>query len=734
MAKSSGKKWLWILGGIALFLGALALAAPFLVPWDKVTAQLSQQGSKALGRPLSIGSVEVSFFTGVHVKDIKLANAGAGFSAQPLFSNADAKLNVSLLSILTGKLVINSISFDKPQLLLETNAEGRSNLAGLGGQAQAGAQAQPEAAKGGGGSLPLVVASLQIKDGELLIRDAREKSETGVKGLQFKLYGLSLAAAGGSRLEIAFDYEAAEGKKIPLSLVSNFNLDLGGHSVTIKSLEAKAPAVLLTAQGTVQHFDAQPAVDAQAQLDLDLAKLPALLTPSQLKRLPGELKSSGTIQLALQAKGSTAQMMAMDGNVKLSFDKVNLAYGSYPGLGDLQGTLSVTKAGADLPALNFKLGGDPATLALKANWGSLDNLLGGAAKLKADVQLSLKAAKLNLDPVLAMGGSPDTPEETAAKAEQAKDSSIPDMRNTVPAGLDLRADVKVDSLEAQGVQTGKLDFTAQLKARKLKTSTDLALYNGQAWERVDADFNVPGPTWGGEMGMTKLDFAPFIRDLAKALPKNKVVASLNGKLTGSLGLKAELKGKGFKPALRARNMSVQGNFVLKDGLMKKLDIQEALANAIPHPQTQEILRSDIQFSNATGDFNQAGDRFTLQRFTLGSGDDWRGGDVLIQASGTSSPGQFDFKVIPRFNPRRVKLEGTIGDAFNDEAGWASYNYVAYYGPSYSEAKADFKAGLQNAAKSAVKKQVDRKVDEVKQKASDLLKDKAGNALKGLFGR
>jgi hypothetical protein len=504
--------------------------------------------------------------------------------------------------------------------------------------------------------------------------------------------------------------------------------------VEIKSLEAKAPALLLNAQGTVQHFDAQPAVDAGAQLDVDLAKLPALLTPSQLKKLPGELKSSGKIQLALQAKGSTAELTAMDGSVKLSFDKVDLAYGSFPGLADLQGTLSVSKAGAELPALSFKLGGDPATLALKANWGGLDNLLGGAAKLKADVQLSLKAGKLNLDPILAVAMAPATPQETAAKAEQMKDLSVPDLRASVPAGLNLRAEVKADSLEAQGVQTGKLDLTALLQARKLKTSVDLALYGGQFWERIDADFNAPGPSWGGETGLSKLDFAPFIRDLAKALPRNLVVASLNGKLTGALGFKAELKGKGFKPSLRSRNLSAQGNFYMKDGLLKKLDVQEALARAIPHPQTQEVLRSDIQFSNASADFSLAGERLTVPRFTLGSGDDWRGGDVLIQASGTSAPGQFDFKVVPRFNPRRVQLQGTVGDAFNDDAGWASYNYVAYYGPSYSEAKADFKAGLQNAAKSAVKKQVDRKVEEAKQKASDLLKEKAGNALKGLFGR
>jgi AsmA protein len=738
--KPKTKKLILIAGGVAALMGAAVLAAPFFIPWDKVKDQAVTEASKALSRELSVGAVEVGFFTGVRVRDIRLANAaGPGFSRQPLFSVADAKLNVSLLSLFTGKVVINSITFVKPQILVETDPQGLSNLAGLGGEAKAPAKkAAPKAEKADAKPLPLVVAALVIEDGDIVIRDKQAKTETAVKGLDLKLLGLSLAAAGGSRLELDLVAEV-EGKKIPLNLVSNFKLDLKGDSLDIRSLDATAPAVAVSAKALINGLSKAPSVDGGVMVELKLADLAKLLPPSQLKQLPGELKSGGTVRLNVQAKGGMADLKAMDLKAQLAFVGVDLAYGAYPGLSGLQGTLSVDKAGADLPALDFKLGGDPATLGLKARWGSLDNLLGGAAKLKADVELTLKAAKLNIDPVLAIALAEDTPADIARKAAEAKDLRVPDLRASVPAGLTFKSLIEVGALEARGLKTGALKQQVQLKGRVLQSSSDLGLYSGQFWERTRADFNTLGPVWTMQTGLTKLDFAPFIADAATLAPDNATLKELNGKLTGSLGFKADLKGKAFTRGLRFRNLSADGSFFMKDGVLKSLSVKQKLADVIPHPQTQALLRSDIAFANAVGEFSHGGGRTELKRFTLGTGDDWRGGDIMVQASGFMVSGaQVDFKVTPRFNPARVRLDGALGDAFNDKAGWPSYDHIAYYGPTSKEAKADFKAGLQKAAKQVVDKKVEAAKQQAQEAVQQKVQEKAGELLKqlpgGLFGR
>ena len=143
-----------------------------------------------------------------------------------------------------------------------------------------------------------------------------------------------------------------------------------------------------------------------------------------------------------------------------------------------------------------------------------------------------------------------------------------------------------------------------------------------------------------------------------------------------------------------------------------------------------------------GQVNLANQVMKLSGFYVSGGSDHRQGDFLIQATGTQVlKGATDFKVVPHINPRVAKLDGVIADGFNDEMGWATYNYIAYKGDSFDEAKGDFLQGVKGAAK----KIVDKKVEEVKQKAQEevkkqaeekgkeLIKQLPGN-LKGLFGQ
>jgi uncharacterized protein involved in outer membrane biogenesis len=738
-ARKGFSRWLFISGGLALLLGVAVLAAPFLVPWNRVKDQLTATVSKTLGRELKVGGIEVGLFSGVHVKDISLANAaGPGFSRQPLFSVADAKLRISLLSLLTGKLVIRSIVFKRPAILVETNADGLSNLAGLGSSSSASSAEAAPVESSASGSMPVLVTALVIEDGSLTLRDKKAgKPDQSLEGLDLRLTGLSLAAAGASRLELSLDY-SSEGKKIPVKLLCDFRLDLGGDRISFERLNLNAPALTVQLRGGVEKLRVSPSADLVLQAGLDLGALPQLLPPSALKAVPGGLKTSGGIALEATVKGPLQDPAKLDMRVDLAFNGVTASYGDYPALSGLQGKLSVTPAGAELPALNFKLGGDPATLALKARWGSLANVMNGPARLKAEVDLRLQSPKLNLEPILTLAMREDTPEEAKAKAAKveasALDTRLVDYRDKVPAGLHFRGRIAVDSMVAKTLKTGALSLDVTLKDRKLQSTSSLKLYDGEFWERSGVDFNVVGPRWSSQVGLSRLDLGRFVDDASAFAPKNPALLALKGKVTGALGCKAAFQGLGLSTALLRKNMTAQGSFYLKDGVIRKTQWQEALAAAIPHEPTRRVIEADIIFSNLVADFSRDAERLNLKNLTLGSGEDWRGGDLFLQAGGfLAADGSLDFKVIPHFNPAKLRLEGVLADGFNDKAGWPTYDYIAYYGPA-GKAKADFKAGLQNAAKKAVQKQVDRKVEEIKKQTQDLLQQKAGEALKGLFGR
>ncbi len=81
----------------------------------------------------------------------------------------------------------------------------------------------------------------------------------------------------------------------------------------------------------------------------------------------------------------------------------------------------------------------------------------------------------------------------------------------------------------------------------------------------------------------------------------------------------------------------------------------------------------------------------------------------------------------------AKLEGVAQDAFGDEAGWATYNYLSYAGPNLDSAHMDFKAGAVNAAKKLVQKQFDQVKQKAQQEGQKALEQKGKDLLKNLFG-
>lgn len=296
--------WLKIAGGLAVLFGLAGLIAPFFIPWNRLKDEAAAAGSRALGRELRIGSVDVSLFSGVRVRDIYLANAGPGFSSQPLFGASEAKVNLSLLPLLAGKVLINNVTFVRPHLLFETNDQGVSNLQGLGTAAapSMSSKAEPSipasSAHGpppiltGSSSLDpdlnintnvnvnmnVLLAALVIQDGSVTLRNHRQGTETKIQGLNGRLTGFSLAAGGVSRLEIGMSAQV-QGKQIPLSLFSDFKFDLPDQRLDIINLDLKAPALALTVTGTVENFS-KPVADLRLTAEMDLKKLPELLPPS----------------------------------------------------------------------------------------------------------------------------------------------------------------------------------------------------------------------------------------------------------------------------------------------------------------------------------------------------------------------------------------------------------------------------------------------------------------------
>ena len=380
-AKKSGFLKNLVIGAVALLAlgtGALAGAIHF-VDWNALKDKGAAYLSQSLHHKVSIGSVDAGLFSGIRLGKISIANA-AGYGSQPLFSNDEAKVRISFLSLLTGRLVLSEIEFKNPHVFVVKDARGKFNFSDM---SSASAPAGVSAGQAPSSAPNIIITSFRLSGGDLTYKDLGKGTTQAVKGLDVLLNGLSLRAGGNSRLEIKLVAEN-EGKKIPVDLAANFKVDLAAQKLEILSSSLKVPSLEASFSGTVSNFLASPEIDVKVEATAKLDSLVAdLVPPSSLKDLPEGLKAGGQILLKLALKGKTKDPKSLGFDGSLGFENVSLKYGADPAMTEMNGTLALGPTKASLPALDFKLEGSPVKLKLELSQYSLGNLMGPTATSSA---------------------------------------------------------------------------------------------------------------------------------------------------------------------------------------------------------------------------------------------------------------------------------------------------------------------------------------------------------------
>jgi AsmA protein len=127
------KKILLVLAGIVALLLVIALVLPFVIDVNKFKPTLEADISKALGRQIQIGNIELSIFSGgVKLDDVSIADDPA-FSHSPFLTAKQLSVGVSLLPlIISQKLEVRSFTVVEPEVSLLRSASGMWNFSSLG--------------------------------------------------------------------------------------------------------------------------------------------------------------------------------------------------------------------------------------------------------------------------------------------------------------------------------------------------------------------------------------------------------------------------------------------------------------------------------------------------------------------------------------------------------------------------------------------------------------------------
>src|SRR5476649_237057 len=135
------KRLLVISGIVVGVLLLLVILVPLFINVDSFRPDLEKKISAALNRPVQIGKLDASILSGgATASDISIADDPA-FNKGPFLKASSVKIGVQLMPLIFSKqLKVTSLTIQKPDITLLTNAAGKWNYSTLGGPPQKAAE------------------------------------------------------------------------------------------------------------------------------------------------------------------------------------------------------------------------------------------------------------------------------------------------------------------------------------------------------------------------------------------------------------------------------------------------------------------------------------------------------------------------------------------------------------------------------------------------------------------
>lgn len=333
------KKILFItFGSLILIFGGTFVTLKIMFPPEKIRSLVIPEIETALnGRKVQFEDVSLSIFPilGVKLTDLQISER-QNFYTQPFIKLKEIEIAVKLFPLFSEILEIDKILLVEPEINILVNSNGIENYADLiSSDTTTKTDEKPKESP-----FELSLAGMQIRNGKISYSDKKAKTQISLNGinqhieldLDKKLEDIN--ASGFLEVqEIVFGNEdSALQKENPKGLYfkftheSSINLPVGIFSLKHSTLQLNQ--IELNVNGSVKNFnDEIMNVDLNAESNqIDIAKL-LMLIPSDALEGIENLKSSGLVQLKVQAKGEVGNEKSPEISGLL---KISDAFVQYP--------------------------------------------------------------------------------------------------------------------------------------------------------------------------------------------------------------------------------------------------------------------------------------------------------------------------------------------------------------------------------------------------------------------
>ncbi len=339
------KHRLWfILAATICLIVIAAFALDHFLDANTYRGRIEAALSQSLGRPVQLGHLSFSIFTGsLDASSLSVADNPA-FSRQPFLTARDVRIGVRIWPLIFDhQLHITGITVDQPTISLLHRGNGTWNYASLGGKRQ------PASAQTGAGSLlpNLTVSRLLIRNGAITIATLPASGPP-------RVYHHVTVTARNFSFAHAFPFT------VSASLPGGGSMNLQGNAGPIHP--GNAAATPLTAKLTLKKADlakqflsSSQGIAGNANLNADIrsdghtANVDGTLHITQLKLAKDGKPSSQPVSLRFTVDQN---IQAMSGNIRkanLQIGKAAMAvHGTYQSQGNAT-RLNLTAAGQNMP-------------------------------------------------------------------------------------------------------------------------------------------------------------------------------------------------------------------------------------------------------------------------------------------------------------------------------------------------------------------------------------------------
>lgn len=366
------KKSLWVLA-VLLVVGGVILAVAAYSANSLVARfkpDIEAAASDAMGASVTLGNISASVFPSVRLK-VQEARVAAQPGGADALALKGLVLHVKLLPLLTGRLVIETVSLDEPTVVVVKTKEGMfleglprhapAALAPRSGDAPRPAASRAVGALAAPAALNIDLRTFQINDATITLHDVEHTRDIAVRNINVDS---ALAMAGGnatvSRLTLNADLPG--GQRISVSGTGqSFNLKSG--ELVLGSLNASLLGGVMAFAGAVNAYTAAGTTTLSSDgLKLDnVLPLAAAFTPTV-----ADMKLRGIAKIDLKATFG-AGVYSAAGTVTLQdvgYQRGTLSVSSISGPLILGGTASRPSVTTD--GLSFVLNDKPGKIAFTA--------------------------------------------------------------------------------------------------------------------------------------------------------------------------------------------------------------------------------------------------------------------------------------------------------------------------------------------------------------------------------